>query len=146
MAEWERAVSSMEVMLGGIYSHARLLDWVDGRVELGFARGSLQGSLGTDTANLAKVSRFMTTLLGAPVEVRAKEIAHMPDPRPPAATPAAGAPSAPSAPGGATVAELEAERKRADREKREAEARQHPITKAAIDTFGAVIKEIKIDG
>jgi hypothetical protein len=75
----------MEVMLGGIYSHARLLDWVDGRIELGFARGSLQGSLGTDAGNLAKVTKFITGLIGSPVEVRAKEIAHMPDPRPVAA-------------------------------------------------------------
>jgi hypothetical protein len=49
-------------------------------------------------------------------------------------------------PSGSSVAELENERRRVERERRESEARQHPATKAAMDTFGAAIKEIKVDG
>ena len=37
------------------------------------------------------------------------------------------------------------ERVAAERTKREAEAREHPITKHVLQTFGAQIKEIKTD-
>ena len=45
-----------------------------------------------------------------------------------------------------SVAETEGALKRADRERREEEARAHPATAAVIEAFGAKIKEIKIDG
>ena len=37
------------------------------------------------------------------------------------------------------------DRSRVERTKREAEAREHPITKHVLQTFGAQIKEIKTD-
>ena len=37
------------------------------------------------------------------------------------------------------------DKSRAEKTKREAEAREHPITKHVLQTFGASIKEIKTD-
>jgi hypothetical protein len=44
-----------------------------------------------------------------------------------------------------SVLETTRERGAAERSKREAEARAHPITKHVLQTFGAQIKEIKTD-
>ena len=42
---------------------------------------------------------------------------------------------------------IEAEQARLDseRDRRQTEAREHPLTKTVLDTFGAAIKEIKTD-
>lgn len=150
MAVWERVVSEMDITLGGIYSHARLVSWTDASLELAFARGAFQFGLGVDVDNLAKLKALLTQQTGHVFDVKVREIAHMP---PPVSSTTAGASTsdhgavqvAVPAPN-ASVAELEHERRRAEKERREAEARQHPLTKAAIDTFGATIKEIKVDG
>ena len=47
--------------------------------------------------------------------------------------------------GARSVLEASHERTTAERSKREAEAREHPITKHVLQTFGAQIKEIKTD-
>jgi hypothetical protein len=47
--------------------------------------------------------------------------------------------------GARSVLETTRERTSAERTKREAEARAHPITKHVLQTFGAQIKEIKTD-
>ena len=47
--------------------------------------------------------------------------------------------------GARSVLETTRERTSAERSKREAEAREHPITKHVLQTFGAQIKEIKTD-
>jgi hypothetical protein len=47
--------------------------------------------------------------------------------------------------GARSVLETTQERSSAERNKREAEAREHPITKHVLRTFGAQIKEIKTD-
>jgi hypothetical protein len=44
-----------------------------------------------------------------------------------------------------SVLEVTRERTSAERNKRELEAREHPITKHVLQTFGAQIKEIKTD-
>jgi DNA-directed RNA polymerase subunit F len=44
-----------------------------------------------------------------------------------------------------SILEATRERTSAERSKREAEAREHPITKHVLRTFGAQIKEIKTD-
>jgi hypothetical protein len=150
-----------DVNLSGLFVHARLIAWNDQGVELGFARGTFAAERSKDAVNVTKLKAILATLTGQAFDVKVKEIAHMPAPSgappgPGGASAAAGsqtnghagahvaAPGEP--PPSATVAELEHERRRAERERRESEARQHPLTKAAIDTFGATIKEIKVDG
>jgi hypothetical protein len=44
-----------------------------------------------------------------------------------------------------SVVELDRERSAEERRRREAELRDHPVTKRVLSTFGAEIKEIKTD-
>jgi hypothetical protein len=137
MAEWERAVTALEkrsMTLAGIYSHARLASWDDRGVDLAMVSESLQASLATDPDNIAKLKAFLAELTGATIEVRVRKGA------------AAAAEPAPGDKPQASIAELENERRRALREKRELEARSHPITAAVVETFGAAVKEVKTDG
>ena len=149
----------LELTLAGVYAHARLLGWGEAGLELGFTKGSLQAALGADADKLTKLRALIAAQTGHAFDVKVKEIANLPAVTPHAngakgangtnGTPAhmsstVGDP--PPSGGSASVAELEDQRRRAERERRESEARQHPLTKAAIDTFGATIKEIKVDG
>jgi hypothetical protein len=47
--------------------------------------------------------------------------------------------------GARSILETTQDKSRAEKTKREAEAREHPITKHVLATFGAAIKEIKTD-
>ena len=138
MAAWERAVTAFEkksLTLAGIYSHARLGSWDDRAIELWVAGDSLQASLATDPANIASLRSFLAEHTGAALEVRVSKGQ---------GAPASARGERPS--GGASIAEVEGERRRVLREKREQEARSHPITEAVVQTFGAGIKEVKVDG
>jgi hypothetical protein len=146
MAEWERVVAALEkkhMTLAGVYAHARLVGWQGRKIELAFAQGTLQGSLGADADNVAKMKAFLTEHFAAPMDLAVKTLANMPAPAPRAASAGSGDEASGS---GASLAEVEHERRRAEREKREQEARQHPTTQAALDVFAASIKEIKVDG
>lgn len=145
MSEWERVIAALEkkpenTALAGVYSHARLLGWSTNSVELGFAKDSFQAGRGTDPDNVARLKAFLGIFTGTPLEVKVKAIQGLPQ------AAAGGASAAPPVDSGSSVAEVENERKRVERDKREREARQHPSTQAAIDVLGAVIKEIKVDG
>src|SRR5205814_627605 len=110
------------VKLAGIYAGARLLSWTDQAIELGAS-----GLLVSDVENIKELKKIVAEVLGAPLDVRVK--------------PVAGAFEQPR-----SVMELEAQRAEAMRERREQEARAHPVTEKVIETFGAAIKEIKVDG
>jgi hypothetical protein len=129
-AAWERLVGALEkksLTLAGMYAHARLLAWDDQAIELAVP----EKSVAADPEHVANLKKAVGDLVGAPLDVRVKAVAAG------AAPPAAAAPS---------VAELESSRRQADRAGREEEARRHPATQAVIETFGAAIKEIKVDG
>jgi hypothetical protein len=130
LAAWEHLVGMLgerSITLSAVYVHARLLAWDERGLELGFARETLQASLGADTDNVTRLKAFLADELGGSVELRitVKDL-------PPLAIAASG-----------SVAERDGERLRAQRAEREDEARAHPLTRAAVATFDAVIKEIK---
>ena len=122
------ALEKRSITLAGIYAHARLLGWDARGIELGFTARSLQGSLGGDADNVASLKKFLKEHTGAALDVKVKALEGAPPPQT------------------HSVAETEGALKRADRERREEEARAHPATAAVIEAFGAKIKEIKIDG
>jgi DNA polymerase-3 subunit gamma/tau len=138
MAEWERVILALEkksLPLAAMYTQAHLLGWSAERIELGFADGSLQARLGADSANVGKLKQFLAEFVGSPLDVKVKAI------------PSGGLPAGErgkSAPPKA-LADVEQERRLAERSQREQEARAHPAAKAVMETFGAPIKEIKID-
>jgi DNA polymerase-3 subunit gamma/tau len=101
---------------------ARLLSWDDKAMELGYT------STGMATQNADEIKKAVQEALQSQIDVRVKIVK--------ADTPAA----APS------LVEDNRARDREQREKREEEARTHPINKATLEIFGASIKEIKVDG
>jgi DNA polymerase-3 subunit gamma/tau len=134
---WNRVLGELEeqrkLSLLGPFQHARVMGWTADELALGFAID--QHALGemavdkTAVEELRAVVRAMgPELAQIKVSVRLLDAAE-------------------SAKSGAVKSVLEVTRERttAERSKRESEAREHPITKHVLQTFGAQIKEIKTD-
>jgi DNA polymerase-3 subunit gamma/tau len=119
LVEWERLVGTLTPGLQARCLQAKLLGWSERAVELGFP----PRSLGLDPEDVGSLRKALAAA-GHPVEVKIQTVE--------AATP--------------SLVDVEAERQRQSRQTREDEARKHPITEAVIQTFGASIKEIKVDG
>ena len=119
LAEWERFVATLPPGLGARCLQAKMLAWTERAIELGVApRG-----LGLDADDIAALKRALAAA-GHPVDVKVQTVDAA----------------------GASLVDVEAERQRQTQKAREDEARKHPITEAVIQTFGASIKEIKVDG
>jgi DNA polymerase III subunit gamma/tau len=132
---WERVIDYLETQrklsLRGYCEFARIVKWTPTELELGFASDS-QGrwageSLG-EKQNVDELKAILAELgMKLKVEVRLLDDAQS------TATPAR------------SLAESTRASASAERNKRETEAREHPITKHVLQTFGASIKEIKTD-
>jgi DNA polymerase III subunit gamma/tau len=131
---WNAVLDEMEQQqrraLAALYHHARVLTWTADQLELGFpVEAHDMGEMARDSADeLRSIVRALDPALkGVKVAVRLLD---------------AGESSASSV---RSVLEDTRERTTAERNRREAEAREHPITKHVLQTFGAQIKEIKTD-
>jgi DNA polymerase III subunit gamma/tau len=125
MADWEKFIGFLEkksMTLAGIYSNAKLMAWTEKGVEIGFPK---EFALGIDPDKIAVVKAALKEFAGKPLALEVRTI---------------------EAAAGASVADVEGARRREEHDKRVEEARAHPATQAVIDTFGAAIKEIKVDG
>jgi DNA polymerase-3 subunit gamma/tau len=112
------------------FQHARVLRWTSDLLELGFpVELHVIGEMARDTADeLAAILRGLGPALRTlKVSVRLLDAGES------------------NAAGARSIVEATRERTSAEREKREVEAREHPITKHVLRTFGAQIKEIKTD-
>jgi DNA polymerase-3 subunit gamma/tau len=110
--------------------HARVMSWTRELIELGFpVEMHSIGEMAKDsTEELGAIIRAMGPELRAlKVRIRLLDASES------------------SATSARSVLEASRERSSAERNKREAEARAHPITKHVLQTFGAQIKEIKTD-
>jgi DNA polymerase-3 subunit gamma/tau len=128
LREWEHVLAKLEavnVTLSGAFEPARVLAWNEDRVELGFP------------AQFEANKEMAETKVDALRKVLQEEYGHAPKITI-ALVSAAETPSR-------SVLEATRERTSAERSKREIEAREHPITKHVLQTFGAQIKEIKTD-
>jgi hypothetical protein len=123
VGEWTRVVGELEKRARGLFGHyarAKLVSWNEAGIEL-----AASSPFAREPDTVKDLKRVVGEILGVPVEVKVKE----------------------DTGGGAkSVAEVEAEKNQAENEKREKEARGHPLTEKVIQTFGASIKEIKLDG
>ncbi|HET9620145.1 MAG TPA: hypothetical protein VFP84_02175, partial [Kofleriaceae bacterium] len=116
--------------LAGPFEHARVMIWTADQLELGFPVDQhVMGEFAKDrTDELRNFVRALNPVLsGLRVTLRFLD-----------ATESASA-------GARSVLETTREHQSAERSKREAEARAHPIMKHVLQTFGAQIKEIKTD-
>jgi RNase H-fold protein (predicted Holliday junction resolvase) len=133
LAAWNDVLSVLEnrrkFSLLTYYQPARVLKWTTDEVELGFAPDvHYMGESAAEPANI-DLLRGLLRELGQPVKVTVRML----DERESTASSAR------------SILEANRESSSAERTRREAEAREHPMTKQVLQTFGAQIKEIKTD-
>ena len=133
---WNEVLAHLEFLkkfsLSGPFSHARVMKWTADALELGFPIDvHAMGEMAADSQTLDDLRGIIRGL--GPDQKNIKVTVKLLDERE-------------SREGGArSILETTRERGAAERTKREAEAREHPITKHVLQTFGAQIKEIKTD-
>jgi len=131
---WEQLLSALQqqhkMSLFMLYEHARVMAWTPDAIELGFAAEyhSL-GEMAREKDKLDAMRSFLREHQGRAVNIAVRLLD------------AAESSSAPAR----SVLELDRQRAADERVKRESEAREHPMTKRVLQTFGAQIKEIKTD-
>ncbi len=129
LREWEHVLAKLEAvhpMLPGAFEPARVLAWTKDVLELGYpsqyeaikdrAESKLDDLRGVLANEFAQKPKIMVKLIEDSESTNAR-----------------------------SVLEATREKSNAERSKREAEAREHPITKHVLQTFGGQIKEIKTD-
>jgi DNA polymerase-3 subunit gamma/tau len=136
MGAWHAVLSQLEaqrkVSLFGLFEHARILRWTKDALELGYPAG--MHDIGEMAGEREKLDELRVLIRDLVPEMKSVKISvRMLD-------------AAESQQAGArSIIETSRERGQAERSKRESEAREHPITKHVLQTFGAQIKEIKTD-
>ena len=136
LASWNKVLGVLEerrkFSLLGPFQHARVLSWTAEQLVLGFPVDvHAMGEMAADSAKLEEFKSLLREL--GPDMKNVRVSVKLLDERESAAS------------GARSVLETSQDRSRAERSKREAEAREHPITKHVLQTFGAQIKEIKTD-
>ncbi|MDX2092959.1 MAG: DNA polymerase III subunit gamma/tau [Kofleriaceae bacterium] len=133
---WNMVLEELEnrkkFSISGPFSHARVMKWTVDTLELGFpVEVHAMGEMAADTQTIEALRLIVRDLgpelKGIKVSVRMLDAAES------------------GAAGVRSVLETTRDRSQAERIRREAEAREHPITKHVLQTFGAQIKEIKTD-
>ena len=134
LAAWGEVMAALEaareLTLLSWYQHAVVLRWDSRGIELGFPAGAIVGDLATEPRNVQALGVFLQTHFGGPVTLSVRVLSE---------SDRSGGDSARS------LVEAEADRRREEAARRSSEAREHPVTKMVLDTFGASIEEIKTD-
>ena len=119
-----------ELTLLSWYQHAVVLRWDARGVELGFPAGAIVGDLATEPRNVQALAAFLEKHVrgSLPLSVRVLSEADRG-----------------LVESARSLVEAEADRRREEAARRSSEAREHPMTKMVLDTFGASIEEIKTD-
>ncbi len=135
LTAWGQVIDYLEaqrkISLRGYYEFARVLKWTPTELELGFAPDDDSKWAGENAVEQVNVNELRTLLadLGHKVKLSVRMLDASESTKMPARS----------------IVESTRESKSAERNKREKEAREHPITKHVLQTFGASIKEIKTD-
>jgi hypothetical protein len=132
-ARWNAVLDALEAKKRfatlGHYQHARVLTWTTDTIELGFAADYAMGEVARETEQVELVRQVVREVVGQPVAVTVRLLS---------------ASESAATPGRSSVEDAKA-KAHAERQRREREAREHPMTRLVLDTFGAQIKEIKTD-
>jgi DNA polymerase-3 subunit gamma/tau len=132
---WAKVIDYLEtqrkISLRGYFEFARVLKWTATDLELGFAADDDSKWAGENASEQANINELRGLLadLGHKVKVSVRMLDAAESKELPVRS----------------IVESSRENKSAERSKREKEAREHPITKHVLQTFGASIKEIKTD-
>ncbi|KAB2896897.1 MAG: hypothetical protein F9K40_13700 [Kofleriaceae bacterium] len=133
MFSWAAVLDELEkrrkLSVFGNYQHARVLTFGPELVELGFSADYTLGDMAKGADQVDVVTGIVRELSGKNTKVTVKMLS---------ATESAAIPARST---------IEETRAKADdeRRRREAEAREHPMTRLVLETFGGAIKEIKTD-
>ena len=111
------------------FQHARVIAFTADALELGFAHDYALGEMGKSPEHIEIIRQVVRELSGKAIAVNVRMLSEAES----AAIPAR------------SVVEERKARGDDERRKREAEAREHPMTRLVLETFGASIKEIKTD-
>jgi DNA polymerase-3 subunit gamma/tau len=128
LREWEHVLeklSSVNITLSGAFEPARVLAWTADRLELGFP-SQFEANKDMAEGKVPALSTVLEAEFAQKPKISIKLIEE-------------------SDGSARSVLEATREKTHAERSKREAEAREHPITKHVLQTFGGQIKEIKTD-
>ena len=135
LTAWSKVIDHLEtqrkISLRGYFEFARVLSWTQSEIVLGFAADDDSRWAGENAAEKTNQEELRAVLadLGHKVKVTVRML----DKAESTGTQAR------------SIIESTREKSYAERSKREKEAREHPITKHVLQTFGASIKEIKTD-
>jgi DNA polymerase-3 subunit gamma/tau len=135
LTAWAGVIDYLEtqrkISLRGYYEFARVLKWTKDELDLGFSADDDSKWAGENAAEQQNINELRGLLadLGHKVKVSVRMLDVTESKTLPARS----------------IVESTRENKSAERTKREKEAREHPITKHVLQTFGAAIKEIKTD-
>jgi DNA polymerase-3 subunit gamma/tau len=135
LGAWAKVIDYLEqqrkISLRGYFEFARVLKWTAQDIELGFAADDDSRWAGENAAEQANINELRSVLaeLGHTVKVSVRMLDHAESRGTQARS----------------IVETTRETSSAERNKREQEAREHPITKHVLQAFGASIKEIKTD-
>jgi RNase H-fold protein (predicted Holliday junction resolvase) len=136
LAAWNLVLDELETLkkfsLSGPFSHARVMKWTFDTIELGFPIDvHAMGEMAADADKLLEMRTIVREL--GPELKNIKLAVRLLDERESASA------------GARSLLETTRDKSTAEKSRREAEAREHPITKHVLQTFGAQIKEIKTD-
>ncbi|MGE5180764.1 MAG: DNA polymerase III subunit gamma/tau, partial [Acidobacteriota bacterium] len=129
LREWEHVLGKLEaihVTLPGAFEPARVLAWTADRLELGFP-AQFEAIKERAESKLDTLREVLKSEFAQAPKITIKVIADA------------------EATASRSILEATRDKSSAERSKRESEAREHPITKHVLQTFGAQIKEIKTD-
>jgi hypothetical protein len=136
MRAWNTVLGALEARnqfsLFAPFQHARVMRWTATELDLGFPVDvHAMGEMAEEREKVDELRKLITEigpeLKSIKVTVRLLDDVES------------------KSSGARSVLETSQDRSRVERSKREAEAREHPITKHVLQTFGAQIKEIKTD-
>ena len=116
-----------EISLITVYQSAKVLDWTDDEVVVGFAKDGLTAELACSREKLGEMQAFLNEHVKKDFKLRIELLTKEQE---------ANAQS---------VLEMEQENLDKERTIRLNEAKEHPMTKSLLETFDAQIKEIKVD-
>ncbi len=131
LREWERLMTALESAneygLMTVYQTAKVLGWDESGIRVGFPPGGITSEIAVDKEKVARMRTFIAAHVGKPVDFKVSILSEKED--------------------AAAVSIIEDAKQRASEEhdRRLQEAKEHPVTKKALRTFGAAIKEIKVE-
>lgn len=135
LTAWSAVIDALEaqrkISLRGYYEFARVLAWSGTELELGFAADHDSRWAGENAAEKANIDELRAVLagLGHSLKVTVRLLTEAES----------------NATAARSIIESSRATSSAERHQRESEAREHPLTKHVLRTFGAHIEEIKIE-